>query len=265
MLERTLHEPNKAEDLKVLDLVFRMGESISNVEIAALAKADRITNRKLIDPEVAKKNALIKARIPGATGIDPDAAYTAAERAMTMAKKLAQRAEHTLAYSFVEPTTPFKHARNTVFKLVDAIIEEQQLMGVIINIEKDLAAVKPVTRENMRWALHRMPVHDRMRVIKLIPLNTVLMLQETEQDLAPHDASFRAARDRRLAYDLFVKGQSDEELTVKYRCSLHGLKSAVAVILETLASRPLARNSFTNTWRARNRLRAWASMKSAGR
>src|SRR5664279_2445652 len=40
---RTLSPPSRAEDLRVLELVFRIGESISNVEIAALAKADQVS------------------------------------------------------------------------------------------------------------------------------------------------------------------------------------------------------------------------------
>jgi hypothetical protein len=241
LMQRTLTQPTNDEDLRVLELVFRIGESISNVEIAALAKANRVSSRRLVDPEVASKNALVKARRPGAAGIEPDAAYAATERAIAMAKETAQRAQHTLAYSFVEPTAPYKHARNTVFRLVDAVVENQELMSVVINRETDLARVKPLTREQMRWALHRMSVRDRMCVIKMIPLNTVLMLQAAEEELGLNDASFRATRDRRLAYDLFVKGRSDEELMLRYRCSLPALKSAVAVILETLAGRPLAR------------------------
>jgi hypothetical protein len=44
-----------------------------------------------------------------------------------------------------------------------------------------------------------------------------------------------------LAYALFVEGQSEEELMTRYRCSLPGLKSAVAEILGNLVGRPLAR------------------------
>jgi hypothetical protein len=250
LMGRTLSQPARAEDLRVLELVFRIGESISNVEIAALAKADQVSGRRLIDPEVARRNALATVRLPGAAQIDPEAAFTAAKTAMESVKVTAERARHTLAYSFVEPTAPYKHARNTVFKLVDAIIEKQELMGVVTNLETDLAAMRPVSREKVRWSLHRMPLSDRMSLIRLIPLNTVLMFQEAQGDSNEQNPSLRAARDRRLAHDLFIQGQSDEELMAKFRCSLHALKSAVGAILDTLAGRPLARK-LVNAYLAR--------------
>jgi hypothetical protein len=240
-MERAFSQPTRADDIRILELVCRVGESISNVEIAAQAKADKVSGRKWIEPEVARKNALLKARLPGAAQTDPEGAYSAAARARKRAQETAQRGEHTVVYSLVEPTAPYRHARNSVFKLVDAIVENQELMSWVSNIERDLAAVEAVSREKMRWALHRMPMSDRMRVIKLIPLNTVLAFQEPEDQTRGQDASFRAVRDRRLAHDLFVLGQSEEELMVRYRFSLPALKSAVAVILEALVSRPLAR------------------------
>jgi hypothetical protein len=239
-MSRALRAPTQAEDIRVLELVFRTGESISNVEVAAAAKAEKRSGRRLIDPEVARRNALVRARQTGSSAIDVEAAYTAAKRMLETARQTAERAEHTLAYSLVEPTAGYRHARHTVFKWVDAIVETEELMRMIVEIEQRLAAVKPVTREQMRWALHRMPLSDRISVIKLIPLNTILMFQEAAEEPESQDPRWRASRDRWLAHDLFVKGQSDEELKAKYRCSLPALKSAVGTLLNTLVQRPLA-------------------------
>lgn len=240
-LDRHLTHPTKTNDLGVLELVFRVGESVSNVEIAALAMAGKMSGRKLIAPDVARKNAKIKAVLPGTARMDPEAAYITAKKAIEEAEEIAKRAESTLAYRYVEPAASYRHARNTIFKMVDSILENPALMAEAERIEKELAAVKSVSREKMRWALHRMPTRDRLSVIKLIPLNTILMFHGEEDQAKAQDLTFKAARDRRLAYDLFVKGQSDAELMATYGLSFNAVKNAVGGILQTLMDRPLAR------------------------
>lgn len=240
-LEWNLTQPTKVQDIAVVELVFRTGESVSNIEIAACAIASQSSGRKLIDPEVARTNAVIKSSVPGAAKIDPEAAYLAAKRAIEEAEVTVKRAESTLAYRYVEPTAPYRHARHTVFKLVDSIFESQELMAEVARIERDLTAVKPVSREQMRWALHRMPINDRMNVIKLIPLNTILMFHDGNSCAKTQNLDFKAARDRRLACDFFVKGQREDELMATYGLSGNALKNAVGTILLTLAARPLAR------------------------
>jgi hypothetical protein len=243
LLERHLgvRDEGRSENIGVLELVFRIGESVSNVEVAASAMADKLSGRKLIHPEVARKNAMITVFKPGTTRLDPEVAYRAAERAINEAKEIARRGENTLAYRYVEPTAAFKHARNTVFKIVDFILENQELRLEIARIGVELAAIKPVSREQMRWALHRMPLEDQMKVIKLIPLNIILMFQDGEDAAKGQDLEFKAIRDRRLAYDLFVEGQSESELMAKFGFSLNALKNAAGVILQTLSGRPMAR------------------------
>lgn len=264
-LVRSLPGPTNTDDLGVLHLVCRIGESVSNVETAALALADRLSGRKLIQPEVARRNAMVKVLPPGTVRPDPEAAYLAAQRAIAKTAETTARAEHTLAFGYVEPTMPYKHARNTVFRIVDAILDEPALMAEVATIEQDLLAVKPVSREQMRWALHRMPLSERMEVIKLIPLNTILMFQDGEANTGMESVSFpandsapavelggdaaamlravalKAARDRRLAYDFFVKGQSDEQLTANYGLSVNAVKNELGVVLQALIARPSAR------------------------
>ncbi|MGA2864506.1 MAG: hypothetical protein ABSF95_08450 [Verrucomicrobiota bacterium] len=240
-LHQGLGQPSKGDDIGVVELVLRIGESVSNVETAALALADKLSGRKLLQPEVARKNALVKVMVLGAVKMDPEAAYLAAKQAVEQAEETANRAENTLAYGYVEPTTPYKHARNTVFRVVDSILESQELMAEAARIEEELLAVKPVSRGKMRWALHRMPVGDRMKVIKLIPLNTILMFHEGVGKAQRRDLSFRATRDRRLAYDCFVQGCNDQELMATYGLSANAVKNEFGVILQTLRAKPLAR------------------------
>src|SRR5256885_12871093 len=47
------------------------------------------------------------------------------------------------------------------------------------------------------------------------------------------DLDLKATRDRRLAYDLFVKGHDDAELMISYRLSLNAVKNAVGNILRS--------------------------------
>ena len=174
LLER-LSQPAKAEEVEVIELVFRIGESVSNVEIAALALGDKVSGRKLIQPEEARRNAVVKGKVLGAQRMDPDAAYQEAKRAVEQATDTASRAENTLAYGYVEPSAPYKHARNTVFRMVDCILEDPELMAEVVRIYGELLGVRPVSQAQMRWALHRMPMAHRMQVIQLIPLNIILM------------------------------------------------------------------------------------------
>jgi hypothetical protein len=51
----------------------------------------------------------------------------------------------------------------------------------------------------------------------------------------------KATRDRRLAHDLFVNSQGDEELAEAYGFSVNAVKNAVGTILHALMERPMAR------------------------
>jgi hypothetical protein len=242
-LEPHLPVSTKADDLGVLELVLRTGESVTNVEAAASAKANQIAGLKLMDPEVARRNALIKSRIPGAVAMNPDVAYAAAKRALDEVEQVARRARHTLAYEHVSPSSSYRHARNTLFQLLDTILESEEMVAFLAPIEKELTTVPPLARERLRWALHRMPVEERIAIIESIPLNTILMLQESSAGPEPLEVLSRASRDRRMAYDLFVRGRSDEELAAAYGLSVNGVKNAIGVLLETLAAKPLVRKT----------------------
>ena len=239
-LLRRLVQPPNAQEAGVLELVFRIGESVSNIETAALALADKVSGRKLIQPEVAWRNALLKGQVPGALRMDPEAAYQAAKKAVEQAAGTANRAENTLAYGYVEPSAPYRHARNTVFRMVDFILEDQELRAEVVRLERDLLAVRPVSQGQMRWALHRMPVADRMKLIKFIPLNIILMFCQQQGGARSQDPSFRATRDRRLAFDCFVKGRTDQELVAAYGLSANAVKNGLGVILRALCDKPLA-------------------------
>lgn len=223
-----------ADEIVLLELVFRMGESVSNVEVAAQAKAAQLSGKKLLTPEVARKNALMKAPASRRAELDPDAVYEAAKEALEAAQETARRGAHTLAAGYVQSTAAFKHARNTLFKLVDSILENGELMREITRIEQELLSVPGLTREQLRWALHRMPMPERLQVIQLIPLNTILMFQEGDLEL-------KATRDRRLACDVFVNGHSDDELAANYGFSLNAVKNSVGTLLLSLLERPSAR------------------------
>ncbi len=241
LLDRHLGQPRSSDDLGVLEVVFRLGESVTNVEIAAQALADKHSGRRLLQPEVARRNALARVPAAGALRMDPQAAYLEAKAALEQAQQTASRAGHTLACQYVQPTASYKHARNTVFRVIDAILESPELMAEAGRIEGELLGIGPVSRGRMRWALHRMPMGDRMKVIRLIPLNTILMCCEPEQGGAGQEARVRATRDRRLAYDWFVRGRSDKELAAAYGLSANAVKNEVGVILRTLSAKPLAR------------------------
>jgi hypothetical protein len=211
-----------------------MGESVSNVEVAAHAKADQLSGRKLLTPEVARRNALMRAPASRRAEVNPDAVYEAAKQALENAQETARRGAHTLASRYVQPTAAFKHARNTLFKLVDSILENTELMREISTLERELLSAPTLNREQLRWALHRMPMPERLQVIQLIPLNTILMFQDGDLEL-------KATRDRRLACDLFVNGHSDEELAAAYGFSVNAVKNSVGSLLLSLLERPLAR------------------------
>jgi len=235
-----LAQGTKAEEVGVLELIFRIGESVTNIETAALALADKVSGRRLIQPEVARRNALLKGRVLGALRTDPEAAYQAAKKAVEQAMGTARRAENTLAYGYAEPSAPYKHARNTVYRMVDLILEDRELMAEVARIERDLLGVRPVSQGQMRWALHRMPVAERMQVIKLIPLNVILMFCEEQGRACQQAPGLRATRDRRLAYDCFVKGRTDQELVGAYGLSANAVKNELGVILRALCDKPLA-------------------------
>lgn len=234
-LQTQLSLETKADELVLLELIFRTGESVSNVEVAAQARADQISGKKLLAPDVARKNALMRASASKHSEVNPDVAYQAARDALQSAEQTARRAAHTCACRYVQPTSAFKHARNTVFKLVDSMLDNPELMREVTRLDRELASVPQITREQLRWALHRMPLADRLQVLQLIPLNTILMF------LQDGDSEQRATRDRRLAHDLFVNGQSDEELAEAYGFSVNAVKNAVGSILHALMERPMAR------------------------
>jgi hypothetical protein len=242
-LEQDLPDSTKADDLGVLELVLRTGESVTNVEAAAVAKANQVSGLKLMDPEVARRNAIIKSRIPGAIPVDPEAAYAAAKRALAEVEQIARRARNTLAYDQVSPSSSYRHARNTLFHLLGTILESEDLTALLAPIEKELTTIAPLARERLRWALHRMPVEERLAIIESISFNTILMLQESESSPESPDGRIRGSRDRRLAYDLFVRGQSDEELATAYGLSVNGVKNATGALLETLAAKPQVRKA----------------------
>jgi hypothetical protein len=241
LMVRKLTHATQADDVDTLELVFRLGESVTNIEVAALALAEKQSGRRLLNPEVARTNAAIKSAVRGTVGLDPEVAYLEAKRALEESEQMARRAEHTLAYYFARPTASFRHARNTVFRMVETILECPELLAELLRLEREFAAVPSVCRERMRWAMHRMPMRDRLAVLKLIPLNTILMFQQSEARDSQRQLLFNATRDRRLAFDLFVRGYSDEELAATFRTSLNAVKNAVGNILQTLIDRPLAR------------------------
>ena len=240
-LEDNLRHPVNEDEIAVLELVFRVGESVRNVEIAATAAANRASGLRLIHPEVARRNAAMRARANGLEAIDPEAAYREAKKVVERVEEASQRAENTLANRYVRPGSAYQYARNTVFRLIDWILETPELMGQVTALRKELEAVAPLTRERMRWVLNRMPMLDRIQAIRLIPLNTILMFQEGETRAKEGDLGFRATRDRRLAYDCFVRGHSDGELAATFGLALNAVKNALGEILQALADLPIAR------------------------
>lgn len=240
-LQGDLHGSIRAEELDVLELIFRIGESISNVETAALALAEQQASHKRVDPDVARRNALVRTPRPGEARPDPDTIYREAQQASQKIAAAARRASKTLASEYVLPSMAYRHARSTVFRVVDAILARDDWFASIARIERELLSVEPVSREKMRWALHRMPMPERMTLLRLIPLNTVLMFQEESTCSARDDLLARATRDRRLAYDLFIDGLSDDELATRYGITVNAVKNVVGVNLETLQQRPQAR------------------------
>jgi hypothetical protein len=106
-------------------------------------------------------------------------------------------------------------------------------MREVTQLDCELSSVPQINREQLRWVLHRIPMPERLQVLELIPLNTILMFQE--------DGEQKATRDRRLANDLFVNGHSDEELAEAYGFSVNAVKNAVGTILHALMERPMAR------------------------
>jgi hypothetical protein len=243
LLSPHLAEATREDELGVLELVLRIGESVSNVEVAATAKHQRDSGNKLIAPEVARHNALVKAHHPtaGTAPPDPEAAYAKARRDLEEAEQTARRARHTLACCLVKATAPYRHARNTLFHLLDTILETGELMAFLAPVEQELSAIPPLERERLRWALHRLPLERRLAIIQAIPLNNILVFQENETAPEESDAQFRASRDRRLAEDLFVRGLSDEALAQSYGLSVNGAKNAVGTLLDTLRAKPLVR------------------------
>lgn len=239
LLIGALPQADAAEQVQVLELVVRIGESVSNIEVAAAGLADKLSGRRCIDPEIARRNALIRPKTAGGPVIDPEQAYLEAKHLMEETRELASRAESTLAHAYAEPTPAYKHARHTVFQLVEAIIANSELMAEAAAVEKRLLAIPALSRHKLRWALHRMSVPDRLEVLKLIPLNTVLVFRDNYEASPREGIQFRAARDRRLAYDYFVRGHSEEELAAAYGLSLHGVKNAIAMLLDSLIARPL--------------------------
>jgi hypothetical protein len=233
-------QPGKAQEVDVLEIIFRIGESVTNVETAALALAEKASGRRLLQPEVARRNALVKGKVRGAHRTDPEAAYQAAKQAVEHAMETASRAENTLACGYVEPSVAYKHARNTVYQMVDFILDDRELMAEVEAIRSELLEVRPVSQGQMRWALHRMPNGDRMKVIKLIPLNVILMFCREQGRANGQELSLRATRDRRLAYDCFIKGRTDGELVAAYGLSANGVKNELGVVLRALCQRPLA-------------------------
>jgi len=240
-LQSDPHPSIRAEEFDVLELVFRIGESISNVETAALALAEQQSPHKQVDPEVARRNAMVRVPRPGQARPDPETAYREAQHASLRAAAIARRADNTLASDYVLPTMAYRHARSTLFRAVDAILAHDEWFASIARLEQELLAIEPVSREKIRWVLHRSPIPDRLALLRLIPLNTVLMFLDEAPHTARADLLARATRDRRLAYDLFVGGLSDEELARRYGISVNAVKNAVGVALEALQNRPQAR------------------------
>jgi hypothetical protein len=242
-LEQDLPSVPPREDIAVLELVFRIGESVSNVETAACAKSDRAAGRVALHPDVARRNAIARAAVPGAAAVDVEAVYRAAKREHEKAEATARRAASTLASLYVETSSPYRHARNTVFRLVDAIVEAPALLARVAAIEAELRAVPALSREELRWALHRMPPSDRVALLRFIPLNTILMFLPGEPAGKPEAIAERATRDRRLAYGHFVEGRSEGELAAIHRLTVNGVKNALGALLEGLLERPLARRA----------------------
>ncbi len=239
-LLRRILPPGRAGEVRVLELALRIGESVSNIETAASALAERLSGRRLIEPEIARRNALARSQARGAARLDPEAAYADAMKAVIHAADMANRAENTLACRYVEASAPFKHARNTLFRMVDFILEDPGLMQEVLRLEAWLRGIEPVSQAQMRWALHRMPIEDRTKAIKLIPLNVILMFSRQTASAGHPDLNLRATRDRRLAYECFVRGRNDHELAADYGLSVSAVKTVLGVLLRALCEKPVA-------------------------
>ncbi len=74
----------------------------------------------------------------------------------------------------------------------------------------------------------------------MIPLNIILMFCQAPGRATRQELSLRATRDRRLAYDCFLKGRTDQELAAAFGLSANAVKNELGVILRTLCDKPLA-------------------------
>jgi hypothetical protein len=120
-----------------------------------------------------------------------------------------------------------RHASVMVYDTVARIARNPELMMDVSRMHDELKSVPTVTREEMGWALQRMPAELAEGVIRLIQMNTLL---ESDRE-----------RDRNLARDLYIEEASDEELMERYGLTKNGLKATVGSILTGLTQRPLAR------------------------
>lgn len=141
------------------------------------------------------------------------------------------------------PELAHSSAKAMAFKTVDWIASDQQLMERLERMNEALVrAEADMTREELRWALHRMPAPARQRVISYLPPNTLLVIKAKAAG-KPIDKTNGLERDRLLAEDFFEKDLSDEEAAESYKLTVNGVKATIGGILNTLIERPLARKA----------------------
>ncbi len=141
------------------------------------------------------------------------------------------------------PEIAHSSAKAMAFKTVDWIASDRELMERLERVKEALAKTEAdMTREELRWALHRMPPEARQRVLSFIPPNTLLVIKAKAAGKTP-DKTNGLDRDRLLAEDFFGRDLSDEEAADSYRLTVNGLKATVGGILNALLERPLARKA----------------------
>ncbi|MFH1835630.1 MAG: hypothetical protein ABH851_05530 [Methanobacteriota archaeon] len=126
----------------------------------------------------------------------------------------------------VEPELTRDNAKGLVYNLVNRIAGTPELMSQVQAVNKRLNTIPMLSREQMRWALLRMPQNFRDETVKLVAANPELEVRD---------------RDRRLTHDMFDEGLSAEEVRKRYPdLTVHGVKATAGTILTGLTKRPLA-------------------------
>lgn len=155
------------------------------------------------------------------------------DRELEIMRLVLRGGESAIYLDRMRPELTHNRAKNLVYNLTERITGDDALMRGLARINGGLEAVPDVGREDVRWALRRMPQENRDYLISRIPPNPLL-------------GEENRWRSRRITSRLFESDISDAALAQEFGMSEDQVKLETGDILTVLCQRPLVAQEVLN-------------------